>query len=639
MSLAKLKFSILLIIILQCKAIAQPVDSILWNPHFPIPKINEIPSIEEAKFYTIKKWQKEIDGYNFLHGLALAFHKGKLYASFGHNKGDENTASEEARYCVSENMGQSWSDVKTIDSGEEQNLAVSHGVLLSSGEKLWAFHGCFYGKMGKVHMRAYLFNEKNGEWQKMGVVAESGFWPLDKPILMDDGNWIIGGISVGETTNIHGPNHSAVAISHGDDLLKWDVVKINKAEGVGKSWGESSNIIDGNRVLNISRYGEKKKALVAESKDFGQSWSEQCESNMPMVTSKPFCGKLSTGHSYLICSVASDVKSRHPLTITISQANEKYFSRLYSIRNSIIDDKPVESLPDAALSYPYAIEHEGKLYVAYSNDGGRGKNLNSAELAVIPICKLTESKRKDGNVDDSRALICIPDTLHYADHYGGHLQGMTTDYKSHIFWSHTTQLVKTDFQGNIIKEVDVPFHHGDLYYYNKKVYVAVNLGLFNDENGAADSWVYVYDEQNLNLIKKYPLPDVIFGAGGIAINENQVMVVGGLPYNGQFHENLVYEYTMDFELKKIHKLKTGYTHQGIQTATYYNGFWYFGCYGNKLKHLEPVVLKAKFHNDSLRLKEMYQKDFSFGLVGLYGNKWLISNPKLDHSACILDFLE
>mgnify|MGYP000433055587 CR=1 FL=1 len=51
----------------------------------------------------------------------------------------------------------------------------------------------------------------------------------------------------------------------------------------------------------------------------------------------------------------------------------------------------------AALSYPYAVEHDGKLYVGYSNSGdkttrdGTGRELwnnNSAELAIIPIEKL-----------------------------------------------------------------------------------------------------------------------------------------------------------------------------------------------------------------------------------------------------------
>ena len=609
-------------------------DLTLWELNTPVPKMNEIPLLENVELHVIKKRQKEIDQYNFLHGVALAWHQERLYASFAHNKGDENTGSEEARYCVSEDMGQSWSDVMTIDSGDEDNLAVSHGVFLSDGDKLWAFHGSFHGRMQNVHMRAYWLDEKNGEWQKMGVVAEDGFWPLDKPTRMDNGNWIIGGISVGKTSNIHGPNQSAVAISNGDNFLKWDVIKIDKADGVGKIWGESSNIVDGSNVLNISRYGDKKIALVAQSNDFGRSWSKQHESNLPMITSKPFCGKLSTGHSYIINSIASDIEGRHPLTIAIRPPGEKYFSQLFCIRNDMVRTGYVESAPNSALSYPYAIENDGKLYVAYSNDGGRGKNLNSAELAVIPISELTKSKD-----DDCRTLACIPDTLHYATNYDGHLQGMATDYKSHIFWSHTTQLVKTDFRGNVIKVLDVPFHHGDLDYYDGKIYVAVNFGLFNDENGKADSWIYVYDAQNLNFLKKYSLPEVVFGAGGIAIHNNRAMVIGGLPYNGKFNENFVYEYSMNFELDKVHKLKTGYTHQGIQTAAYYNGFWYFGCYGNKSKSLNPVVLKAALKQDSLNLIKMYQKDFSFGLIGLYDDKWLNSNLKSEYLAHVTDLKE
>ena len=92
-------------------------------------------------------------------------------------------------------------------------------------------------------------------------------------------------------------------------------------------------------------------------------------------------------------------------------------------------------------------------------------------------------------------------------------------------------------------------------------------------------------------------------------------------------------------MDKVHKLKTGYTHQGIQSAAYYNGFWYFGCYGNKSKSLNPVVLKAAFTRDSLNLIKMYQKDFSFGLIGLYDDKWLISNLKSEHLAHITDLKE
>ena len=67
------------------------------------------------------------------------------------------------------------------------------------------------------------------------------------------------------------------------------------------------------------------------------------------------------------------------------------------IRHAECSHGPCESHRNAALSYPYAIEHDGHLYVGYSNNGGNvgragsGRELannNSAELAIIPLEKL-----------------------------------------------------------------------------------------------------------------------------------------------------------------------------------------------------------------------------------------------------------
>ena len=80
--------------------------------------------------------------------------------------------------------------------------------------------------------------------------------------------------------------------------------------------------------------------------------------------------------------------------------------------------------------------------------------------------------------------------------YQHHLQGVCTDEKS-IYWSFTTTLVKTDMEGTLLKQVPVANHHGDLCFHDGKLYVAVNLGKFNDPEGNADSWVYVYDAETL----------------------------------------------------------------------------------------------------------------------------------------------
>ena len=357
----------------------------LWDVSLPVPRSAELLPLAGVEFYVIKQRVPEEDGYNWLHGVGLAWHRGQLYASFGHNAGKENTAGEVANGRVSADGGKSWGPLFQIDAGEEENLAVSHGVFLSHEGRLWAFQGAFTGSMQDVHTRAYMLDQATRQWEKLGVVVRDGFWPMQEPLPMDDGNYIMAGFIARHPK--HPGNPAAVAISHGSDFLKWDLVVIPRPEPL-RMWGESTVIVEGKRVTNIARYHNKALALVAESQDFGRTWTAIAESNLPMTTSKPYAGTLSTGQRYLICTTAADAgKARYPLTIAVSHPNEKQFSRIFIVRDAV-HKGPGESHPQAALSYPYAIEYEKKLYVGYSNHGGRGKNKNSAELAVIPVASL-----------------------------------------------------------------------------------------------------------------------------------------------------------------------------------------------------------------------------------------------------------
>jgi hypothetical protein len=360
----------------------------LWDKTAHLPAAAELEELEGVDFHVIKKWDKPADGYTFLHGVALAWHKGKLYASFGHNKGAENTVTEEAQFRVSEDGGKTWGPLQVIDAGEEENLAVSHGVFHQHEGTLWAFHGAYYGKMENIHTRAYRLDDETGEWKKLGVVIENGFWPLNQPVRMDDGNWIMPGGSFGIYSN-ETTNPAAVAISHGDDFTKWDFVRIEPDGEIGRMWGESALFVDDSTVYNIARYGSGARALVAVSEDYGRSWTKMRISNLPMATSKPAAGVLSTGRRYLVCTTARDNGGKRiPLTIAVSRPGENRFGKVSVIRRSRNPGQPGESADRLSLSYPCAIEHEGKLYVGYSNNGGRRGNHNSAELAVIPIDSL-----------------------------------------------------------------------------------------------------------------------------------------------------------------------------------------------------------------------------------------------------------
>jgi hypothetical protein len=366
---------------------ASPVaDFPVWDASKKLAEAKDLPVLEDVEFHVIKKWNKAADGYTFLHGVGLCWHRGKLYSSIGHNKGAENTVTEEAQYRVSADGGKTWGELQAIDTGDEPDLAVSHGVFLSHGGKLWAFHGAYYNKMERIHIRAYSLDESTGQWVHHGIVIGDGFWALNQPVKMKDGNWIMSGISAGPYSNTK-TFPAAVAISHGDDFTKWDFVGIPVHDGL-KMWGESSVIVDGSNVLNIARYGAKPLALVAQSTDYGRTWGTMGESNLPMTTSKPAAGMLSTGQRYLVCTnAANNGGKRYPLTIAISEPGKAVFSKVFVIRHAD-HAGPGESAPNASLSYPCATEHEGKLYVGFSNNGGRRGNLNSAEMAVIPLEKL-----------------------------------------------------------------------------------------------------------------------------------------------------------------------------------------------------------------------------------------------------------
>lgn len=198
--------------------------------------------------------------------------------------------------------------------------------------------------------------------------------------------------------------------------------------------------------------------------------------------------------------------------------------------------------------------------------------------------------------------------------YARHLQGICTDDRAAIFWCFTDVLVKTDLAGRVLKRVPVARHHGDLCYADGKVYVAVNLGKFNDPQGLADSWVYVYDPADLRETARHRTPEVFYGAGAIGVRNGRLFVAGGLPPGVE--ENFVYEYDAGFRFLARHVIPSGYTLMGIQTAAFGNGCWWFGCYGKP-----RVLLKT---DERFQAVERFTLDCSLGITALPDGSFLVA---------------
>ncbi|WP_339747841.1 hypothetical protein [uncultured Rubinisphaera sp.] len=202
--------------------------------------------------------------------------------------------------------------------------------------------------------------------------------------------------------------------------------------------------------------------------------------------------------------------------------------------------------------------------------------------------------------------------------YLHHLQGVCTDEKS-IYWSFTTTIVKTDMNGKLQHKIPVANHHGDLCFHDDKLYVAVNLGKFNDPKGNADSWVYVYNSDTLEELARHETQEVFHGAGGIGFRNGHFFVVGGLP--GDIEVNYVYEYDGKFQFQKKHIIESGQTLLGIQTATFAHNRWWFGCYG------DPQILLVTDAN--FRMLGRHKLNCSLGIEGISNGRLLVASGRCD----------
>jgi alkaline phosphatase D len=205
--------------------------------------------------------------------------------------------------------------------------------------------------------------------------------------------------------------------------------------------------------------------------------------------------------------------------------------------------------------------------------------------------------------------------------YRHHLQGVCRGEDGQLFWSFTTTLVKTNANGKRTLQIEVPNHHGDVCYRDGKIYVAVNRGSFNHPEGMADNWIYVYRGSNLELLDRKPAPQVKHGAGGIAHDGKRFIVVGGLPEGVE--ENYVYEYDDDLAFVKKHVISSGYTRLGIQTATFSDNSWWFGCYGNTLLKTDPEFV----------VEGRYEFDCGLGIESIGDGQFLVASGACGDDGC------
>ena len=300
---------------------------------------------------------KESSRPNFLHGVAVDSWKKRIAVCFAFNSKDENSITEELLIRWSDDRGKSWTEAEHI--APPSGHANSHSVFISTNDALWCFGPRFNG--------------------------------LGEPPLSSKGFRSIHFLNLQmEAWRYDGCSWKAMGIV-GDDLTHWEVFK---PDTHGEIFTEAAAWVNGNRVLMVMRNQSaltdgKYNAAVALSTDGGRTFGE-CElSNLPMATTKPFCGTLSDGRIYMVFneSIPEHPHNRDRMLLGIGSRGGFTLSKLYVVDEGCFDN---QSKRRCSLSYPYAKEIDGKLYITYSYESmpTTGRNHKDAMLAVIDIKEL-----------------------------------------------------------------------------------------------------------------------------------------------------------------------------------------------------------------------------------------------------------
>ena len=316
-------------------------------------------------------WKFQLHNY-------LLHHDGKFWCMWSAGPDVEDFPTQHVRYATSDD-GLHWSAPKNLSGMPAEGRAyIARDFWLRDGELLalaasYKGHGAF-GVNKDLKLVAFAWDKSAGIWKEKAMLYQDAI-----------NNFAPQKLSTGEWMTTRRDARFNVTMMFGgvkalDDWRVTPVVDRNESMKANKfspdepvCWEQE----DGSIVAALRDNGGSAKLFRAISHDHGTTWSTPEITNYPNATSKLFTLKTSRGYRVLV-SNANPKVGRRELHLAVSD-DGLTFTRMAKL--------DIPSPKATTFQYPHVIEHDGSLFIAFSN------KKNITELLKVDLKDVDALKR------------------------------------------------------------------------------------------------------------------------------------------------------------------------------------------------------------------------------------------------------
>jgi hypothetical protein len=327
-------------------------------------------------------WKFQLHNY-------LIHHDGKFWCMWSSGPEVEDYPTQHVRYATS-NDGLTWSAPKNLTGMPQEGRAyiardfwVRDGKLLALAAS-YKGHGAF-GVDKDLRLVAFIWDAASGAWKPNGELRENTINNF-APQKLSTGEWM--------TTRRDARFNVSMLFGGVKSLDDWrDAPVVDRKTAIREDKFSPDEPVcwelpDGTLVGAIRDNGGSGRLFRTISKDHGQTWSHPEKTNYPNATSKLFTLQTSRGYRVLISNANPEV-GRRELHLAISDDGLS-FTRLAKLE--ISSSKPT------TFQYPHAIEHDGHLFIAFSN------KKNITEMIRVSLDDIDRIRRGDVSIPAGQAI-------------------------------------------------------------------------------------------------------------------------------------------------------------------------------------------------------------------------------------------